>query len=460
MAQKSSKKRGERRRQFLKKNVWKKKRERKIRKKQRKATEKQLITPLHFRAIKIKVIGIGGGGSSIVSEIAPKLKRIKFLVANTDRQAIITANRAAERFQFGQEITKGLGTGMNPELAETAALNEKERIKRVFQGQDLSILVSTLGGGVGSGASPVFAKAARGAKNLTLGIFTLPFEFEGKKRKEIAETALEKLKPDLNAFSIIPNDRIFQIIDPKTPLKEALSAMNKVLAENIQGLIEMIYLPGLINIDFADLRAALEGKGRLSYLATAEVQGDNRSDVGLKKVLQSPLYEYGIQGAERILFNISGSKNLTITEVEKISKTISDFNLRAKIIFGLSQRDSYQNRIKITLLAVGCGDKIKKAKRKKRKKVGSEIKEIKKIEKKESRKISPKKEVTTKKKPLKNKLANLDDKRSEEKKEDVRISRTALDLKKDLDRAEKEILSQEEEWDLPAFLRAKSSRLK
>lgn len=443
-----------RRRKKIKKRKTAIKKRRRVRKKQKKEIEKKIISSFQFRGIRIKVVGIGGGGSSIVSEIAPKLKRVKFLVANTDLQALKSSAKTAKRFQFGQKLTQGLGTGMNPQLGETAALDEKERIKKVFQGEDLSILVATLGGGAGSGALPVFAKAARDSKNLTLGIFTLPFDFEGKKRKEIAEASLEKLRPDLNAFSIIPNNKIFQIIDQKTPLKEALSVINKILAENLEGLIEMIYLSGLINIDFADVKAVLEGRGRLAYLATVEVQGDNRAEEGVKKILQSPLYEYGIQGAERILFNITGSKNLTINEVERISKVISSFNPKAKIIFGLSQKDNYQNKIRITLLAVGCGEKIKA------KKEAGGVKEIKIKGNKETRPNSIKKETKTKETSLRKRLFNLGDRKDKEKRVNIKVSKTALDLKEELKKMEKEIVSRENEWDAPAFLRKKSLKLR
>lgn len=417
------------------------------------AVNEKSTAELQFRGIKIKVVGIGGGGSSIVSEIAPKIKRVRFLAANTDWQALKSTVKGAERFQFGKDLTRGLGTGMDSQLGETAAQNDKERIKKIFQEEDFSILVSTLGGGVGSGASPVFAKAARDSKSLTLGIFTFPFEFEGKKRKEIADASLAKLKPELNAYILIPNDKIFQIIDQKTPLKEALSAMNKILSENLEGLIEMVHSPGLINIDFADLRTALEGKGRLAYLSTAEVQGDNRAGAGISKLLQNPLYKYGISGAERIIFNITGSKNLTITEVEKISKSISNFNPKAKIIFGLSQRDDYHDKIKITLLAVGCAKKDTA-------KLGDGNQKINSLKKRKEN-SSGRKNLRLKNKAKKEKKNNLlQDDKPKERKITIKVGKTALDLKKELDKAEKEIVSKESELDAPAFLRKKFLRLR
>jgi len=327
-----------------------------------------------IKRTKIKVIGIGGGGSFIVSEIASgrvssKMEKASFVVANTDLQALRLASRKAQRFHFGQNLTQGLGTGMSVELGEMAAQNEKEKIKKILEGQDLCIIVACLGGGTSSGATPIFAKVSRKLGNITLGIFTLPFKFEGEKKMEIAKAALEKLKPKFNAIIIIPNERIFQIIDKKTPLKVALSAINKNLAESLGGLIETIYQPGLINIDFADLKTILGGQGRLAYLNTIEVQkkGDS-TKIAVEKVLNSPLYPYSIRGAKGVLLNIAGERDLELSEVNQISKIISGLsNKEAKIIFGVSQNKKYSNIIKITLLATGCATKIFSSKSKKRK---------------------------------------------------------------------------------------------
>ncbi|TFG35358.1 MAG: hypothetical protein E4H47_01655, partial [Parcubacteria group bacterium] len=221
---------------------------------------------------KVRIIGIGGGGGTIVSEIAHKMPKASFVVANTDSQALKTASQKSFRFHFGQGLTKGLGTGMNPELGMQAALIEKDKIKKLLEGQDLCIFVSCLGGGTGSGAVPVFAKMAKSLGNLTYGIFTLPFKFEGERKMEIARESLKKVKNHLNALSVIPNERAFQLIDRSTPLRQALSTVNKTLTESLTGLIETIYEPGLINIDFADFRTILEGRGRLAYLNTVEVE--------------------------------------------------------------------------------------------------------------------------------------------------------------------------------------------
>ena len=379
--------------------------------------EKKNLEPDGVKKTKIRVIGIGGGAGNIVSEIASRLKygsqprNSSFVVANTDLQALRATKRNTIRFQFGENFTRGLGAGMNVELAEEAAQTEKEKIKKLFLGQDLCILVASLGGGTGSGAGPVFAKIAKSMGIITLGVFTLPFKFEGERKLEIARDALLKLKPNLNAISILPNERIFQIIDKSTPLKEAFSSINKSLAESLQGLIEMIYLPGLINIDFADLRAILQGKGRLAFLNAVEVEGANRLAEATKSVLASPLYPYTIKGAKGVLFNIAGERGLSLSEVSQISKTISELvNPEAKIIFGISENKKYQDKIKVTLLAIGCSTKIfseeaKKPKTSASKKKRRQKRKIKKVVEEDKSSSSPlrfarvKEKTKTEKKP-------------------------------------------------------------
>ncbi|MDI6602958.1 MAG: cell division protein FtsZ, partial [Patescibacteria group bacterium] len=327
-------------------------------------TETEKVSPI--KRTKIKVVGIGGGGGNIVSELAQRVKKATFLAANTDLQALKEISRKVECFPFGQDFTHGLGTGMNPEIAEMASQNEKERIKKILQGQDLVIFIACLGGGVGSGAAPIFAKISQNLGNLSYGIFTLPFKFEGERKMEIAKKTLEILRPKLNAITILPNERIFQVIDKTTPLKEAFSAINKSLAQSLEGLIETIYQPGLINIDFSDLRTILTGsRGRLAYLNTLSLpRKEGAAKEVIDKVLTSPLYPYGIKGAKGVLFNIVGEKGLSLEEVSWISKTISEkTHKEAKIIFGtqpLSFRRGagYQNIIKTTIFATGCPTKI------------------------------------------------------------------------------------------------------
>lgn len=450
--------------------------------------EKNLEETIH--KTKIRVIGIGGGAGSIVSEIAPVLKKADFIVANTDSKSLNTLTKKVKRFQFGQSVTRGLGTGMNSQLGETSALNEKERIKKLLKGQDLCIIVSCLGGGTSSGATPVFAKISKSLGNLTYGIFTLPFDFEGEKKMEMANTALEKIKPFLNAYSVIPNERIFQIIDKNTPLKSAFSAINKRLADNLEGLIEMIYFPGLINIDFADLGTILSGKGKLSYLNTIEIENLGKEDA-IKKVVSSSLYPYTIKGAKGILYNIKGGSDLKLSDVSYISKIISELiNKKAKIIFGISQNKNLKDKIKITLLAVGCGrnfiipkgvqgiktgDKTGDKKRDKKETIAIKGKKLKKIAKIKSgqKKSLIKKPTTPKKlKKKKTKKATLNHKRkvatpfpakavSAEtllpQEVQVKVRKNGLALQKVVEEEEKEILEQEKIWETPAILRKKNN---
>lgn len=462
-----------------------------------------------LKRTKIRVIGIGGGGGNIVSELAQGIKRASFLAANTDLQALREVSRKVERFPFGQSFTRGLGTGMNPELAETAGQNEQERIKKILQGQDLVIIIACLGGGTGSGAAPIFAKISRNLGNLTYGIFTLPFKFEGEKKVEIAKSALDNLRPKLNAITILPNERIFQIIDKTTPLKAALSSINKNLAAALTGLIETIYQPGLINIDFADLRTVLQGQGRLAYLNTISLpKKEGTAKDAIEKALVSPLYPYGIKGAKGVLFNIVGGKGISLEEVSQISKTISEkANPEAKIVFGLQPLSSvrgvgHQDAIKTTVFATGCATKVfsdkipkrksasrpKKSSRPKKKKIKTEVvaevnppkkssqnkistkikpisklkEKTKKIKKNRSKKVKIKTSKELPKEGLQPKIEapeeNSGQTSGEEKKIiEVKIRKSALQIKKETEEVEKEMIEKEKFWETPSFLRQKKT---
>jgi cell division protein FtsZ len=434
-----------------------------------------------IKRTKIRVIGIGGGAGNIVSEIASKLQageqplKATFVAANTDLQALKTTNRNVIRFQFGEALTHGLGAGTNTELAALAAQKEREKIKKLFLGQDLCILVASLGGGTGSGAAPVFARIAKNIGGvMTLGVFTLPFKFEGEKKMEIARDAILKVKPHLNTISILPNEKIFQVIEKSTPLKEAFSLINKNLAESLQGLIETIYLPGLINIDFADLKTILQGQGRLTFLNTAEVDGANRLPEAIKKVVNCPLYPYTIRGARAVLFNIAGEKQLSLSEVSQISNTISEMaNPEAKIIFGISESNRFQGKIKVNLLATGCTAKIfsgemettereiskKKARNKKggKKSKTKKSSALRKLAKKIRIKIYPKPgEAETYGQDEESKMG--DERSSSSPLANARVRKNALQVKRETEELEKELMSKEEAWESPAFLRREQNK--
>ncbi|KKP42000.1 MAG: hypothetical protein UR46_C0006G0011 [Parcubacteria group bacterium GW2011_GWA1_33_6] len=476
----------------------------------------EVFSAKSFFKAKIKVIGIGGGGSSIVSEIGRSLNKASFVVADTDVRAFKN-RRGIKQFLFGQELTHGLGTGLNVDLARRAAEQEKEKIAKLFSGQDIVILIACLGGGLGSGAAKVFTEAAENFNGIVFGIFTLPFKFEGKNKHKIASKALSQLRNSLDVSLTIPNERIFKIINPDTAITDAFSMVNRSLVESLESLIDLIYNPGVINIDFADLRAILKGKGNLAFLNTVEASGKDRIEEINQKILHNPLYQNlpGIDRgtgftADKILFNISGGSTLSMLEVDKISRTISAANPRAKIIFGISKDSKYKNKIKTTLLMTG-GAVVKPAvivKIPLVKKVVTSIQRIKKskdlnVNKKVVKKIKTKKKKTIIKDKIKKApgvtendntfLGQTDEKRipfgdklpqvfggvpmdilgarklsivessqpfnaNQDRDEKRAIRRTALDIKKAEEIEENRKSEQEKEWEIPAFLRKIKSK--
>ncbi len=411
-----------------------------------------------LREIKIRVVGIGGGGGSIISEVSSSLKRVLFAAANTDSRALHEAikRKKIKGFHFGEKLTGGLGTGMDADLGKKAAEDSIEEIKDLLKEQDITILVASLGGGTGSGALSVFASAAREMGNLVYGIFTLPFSFEGERKMSVAKKAVKESAPYLNAITIFPNDKIFEVVDKNTPLKEALSKMNKTLAFNLEGLMETIYENGLINIDFADVRTVLDkrrGSRKLAYLNTLEADLQEGAEEIVKRAISNPLYPYAVDDARGVLFNITGGEDIGLTDISSISENISRYtNTKAKIIIGITQKKEYRDKVKIALLATGCGTEFF----------------YKELEEKEEKKTqAPKKNKKKKKQPLpKEEIKEKDkDKEKEIKKEEPNevstdeeipkkeVRRTAIDVKERMADEEREILEEEEKWEKPSFLR-------
>ncbi|HCC59826.1 MAG: hypothetical protein A2402_00340 [Candidatus Staskawiczbacteria bacterium RIFOXYC1_FULL_37_43] len=441
-----------------------------------------------FKA-KIKVVGIGGGGGSIVSEIGRSLPRASFLVADTDIRAL-KKRPGLKYFWFGENLTRGLGTGSNLELGKKAALQAKEKVESILKGQDIVILIASLGGGLGSGAAQVFAEIARDCGVITFGIFTMPFKFEGKSKHKTAQNALRALKPLLNVSLVIPNEKIFKIINANTPITQAFSVVNKSLTDSLESLINLIYNPGVINIDFADLRTILRGRGNMSFLNTIEESGKDRADKICKNVLLNPLLQSSKFQAEKILFNISGSDTLSMFEVEKISRHIAESNPAAKIIFGISKNHKLKNKIKTTILMTGraAGGKFiedefespiikevsgpeaakpekpkkkisiaeKKNKQKKTKKPGAKKSgsSQKPTEKQDGQILAPvfgNTSVSAGLSPAGEKRLSIVEEFSAPAKKAIR--RSGLDVKKVQEQEEKKRVAQEKEWEIPAFLR-------
>lgn len=463
--------------------------------KRRAPREEKIILP----KTKIKVVGIGGGGNSVVAEISSDLKKVQFVLANTDLQALKRPAQGCKAFPFGEAVTHHLGTGMDPQLGEKAAQQDRERIEKLFQGVDLTILVASLGGGTGSGAAPIFAEAARKAGSSILGIFTLPFKFEGDKKFLIARSSLEKIEPHLQGLILIANEKIFRLVDKRTPLREALSYINKILTQSLGDLIEVLYLPGLINIDFSDLKTILKGREKLAYLHSVAVKGgEERAEKISQELFQNPLYEHRLEKPKRILFNITSGLDLKIAEMERLARDIHEKNPQAKIIFGLNQQRNYGGSIKLTLLALGERerDEPKKKSRPSRRKAqgllsslkdkaelktktskkGRAVEEVSSIkpgaktapsrQKGEAKKVrargrerrESKREEGEEKEVRQKEGAEkvlLFFKEAEEKKRGAALRRNALDLKKEARKAERDLLEQEAKWDAPAFLRRK-----
>ena len=302
--------------------------------------KKQLPSESSAKKVKIKVIGIGGGGGNIVSDLAKKLKdfsstKIDFWAVNTDAQALEALNKKVKKFSFGQKLTSGLGTGREVATGEKAAKDDLERIKSLFSDKkDLYIIVSSLGGGTGTGSSPVIARLASQMNLMTLGIFTLPFSFEGKKRAEVARNALEEMKNYLNAYMIILNEKIFSLTKEEISFTDSLNLLNDYLANSLEGLLRTIFSPGLINIDWADIKTILEGKKNLAYLNSVKVKGGNSTEELMKKLIKNPILDYNFEAADNIMFNIEGSsKDLSLQSISQISKRINEMAPAARIIF-------------------------------------------------------------------------------------------------------------------------------
>jgi cell division protein FtsZ len=424
-----------------------------------------------LREIKVRIVGVGGGGGSIISSISTKLKKVFFSVANTDVHSLeeITKKRNIRGVAFGKKLTGGLGTGMDPKMGKQAAEEDLEDVKKLFKNQDIVIFVASLGGGTGSGAVPVFAAAAQEMGCLVYGVFTLPFSFEGEKKTRIAKEAIKEANPHLDAITILPNEKIFEIVDKNTPLRNALEVVNTSLVESLEGLIETIYETGLVNIDFADVRTVLENKKearKLTYLNTIEGKLEGGVQELVKRAMSNPLYPYTINKARGILFNITGGKDIGLMDISSISESISRHtDDDARIIIGITQRNNYKNKVKIAILATGCGtDFLKKELGEEKKEEAEKPKREEKKERSEqkSKKIKKRNEPKEKKeseKETKKKETVITVKKEEEKKITVApdigriISLNDEKPKVPENEEERKMLEEEERWEKPSFLK-------
>lgn len=302
---------------------------------------------------KIKVFGVGGGGNNAVNRmIECGVRGIEFIALNTDKQALYSS-RAEQKVQLGEKITKGLGAGANPDIGARAAEENRNDILETLKGADMVFITAGMGGGTGTGAAPIVAEIAKELGILTVGIVTKPFTFEGRKRQQHAEKGIEDLKSRVDTLVTIPNDRLLQISDKKTTMADAFMMADEVLKQGIQGISDLISVPNLINLDFADVKTIMFDKG-IAHMGIGIASGDNRAVDAAKQAITSPLLETSIEGAKSVLLNITGGRDLGIFEVNEAADIIrQSVDPEANIIFGAGIDESMSDEIKITVIATG-----------------------------------------------------------------------------------------------------------
>ena len=321
----------------------------------------------------IKVIGIGGGGNNAVNRmISANITSAHYVAINTDKQDLLMSN-ADQRLQIGEKITRGLGAGAEPEIGQKAAEESKGNISEILKDTDLVFITAGMGGGTGTGAAPVVAQLAKEMGILTIAVVTKPFSFEGRKRMENSEKGLENLKKYVDTLVVIPNDKLFQLVPKGTPIVEAFRYADDVLRQGIQGISDLIVTPGLINLDFADVRSVMKNKG-LAHMGIGHYKGENKTIEAVRQAVSSPLLETTIEGATGVLLNVKGGLDLPLNEVYEAAdlvKQVVDPN--CNIIFGSCIDESMNDEVEITIIATGFNGSLFDEKEKDLNKVKSDV---------------------------------------------------------------------------------------
>jgi len=301
----------------------------------------------------IKVIGVGGGGSNAVNRMIEfGVKNVEFITVNTDAQALQMA-LSEQKLQIGEKLTRGLGAGANPEIGKKAAEESRELIQHALSGADMVFVTAGMGGGTGTGAAAVIADIARECGALTVGVVTRPFTFEGRKRAQQADVGIAALKEAVDTLIVIPNDRLLEIVDKKTPMIEAFREADNVLRQAVQGISDLIAVPGLINLDFADVKAIMTYRGS-ALMGIGTAVGENRAAEAAKKAIMSPLLETSIDGARGVIMNITGGSNLSLYEVNEAAEiVISASDPEVNMIFGAMIDENMKDEVKVTVIATG-----------------------------------------------------------------------------------------------------------
>ncbi len=311
----------------------------------------------------IKVIGVGGGGNNAVNRmIESGLEGVEFIAVNTDAQAL-HLSQAETKLQLGGKLTRGLGAGANPEIGKKAAEESREHLQEILQGADMVFITAGMGGGTGTGAAPIIAEVAKELGALTVGVVTRPFTFEGRKRANQAAAGIVALKEKVDTLIVVPNDRLLEIVDKNTPMLEAFREADNVLRQGVQGISDLIAKPGLINLDFADVKTIMKDKGS-ALMGIGMATGENRASEAAKKAISSPLLETSVDGAQGVLMNITGGSNLSLYEVHEAAEIVSaasdpDVNM----IFGSVINENLKDEILVTVIATGFDNTENKVQR-------------------------------------------------------------------------------------------------
>lgn len=305
----------------------------------------------------IKVIGVGGGGSNAVNRmITSGLKGVEFIAVNTDAQALYMS-KAETKIQIGLKLTRGLGAGANPEIGRNAAEESRDEIAKALKGADMVFVTAGMGGGTGTGAAPIIAEVAKELGALTVGVVTKPFTFEGRKRAQQAIAGVANLKEKVDTLITIPNDRLLQVVDKNTSINDAFRIADDVLRQGVQGISDLIAVPGLINLDFADVKTIMQNTGS-ALMGVGTASGENRSATAARNAISSPLLETSIEGAKGVLLNITGGSSLGLYEVNEAAEIIAEAaDPEATIIFGAVIDESLEDEVRITVIATGFDQK-------------------------------------------------------------------------------------------------------
>jgi len=304
----------------------------------------------------IKVLGVGGGGGNAVNTmIASGLQGVEFITANTDLQAL-ESTQADVRLQLGANLTRGLGAGANPEIGRKAAQEDREAVIKALEGADMVFITAGMGGGTGTGAAPVIASMAREKDILTVAVVTKPFTFEGRQRMRQAEAGIHELRDHVDTLIVIPNQRLLEVVDKRTPLREAFQVADDVLRQAVQSISDLILVPGLVNLDFADVRTIMNGQGK-AIMGTGVAQGESRAVVAAQRAIESPLLEASVHGAQGVLINITGGADMSLYEVHEASSAVQmAAHPEAQIIFGAVIDEQMRDAIRVTVIATGFAE--------------------------------------------------------------------------------------------------------